>query len=127
MIKFVQKSKLYPAFGRAYPGHDLIEIRSDLPKITRKFLISHESFHLRDKAKNWIWREIKANVYAGFLHPVGAASRLRVCPSGEGRKTGDEPLDSALLFPYNVTRESSTYSRRGVPTAATTKSHRIRD
>jgi len=71
MIHFVKKEKLYPAFGRAYPEQGFVEIREDLPQITWDFIISHEYYHLKDKAKNWLWREVKANLHAGVRHPIG--------------------------------------------------------
>ena len=45
-------------------------VRNDLPRIVKKFVKEHELYHLKDKSKNWIWREIKANVYGLFKHPI---------------------------------------------------------
>ena len=70
-IEYLEKEKLAPAFGMAYPELNLIQIRSDLPESVQKFLIAHEAYHLTDKAKWWVWREIKANIVGMVKHPVG--------------------------------------------------------
>ena len=70
MITYVNKEKLYPSFGVCY-ADGRIEVRNDLPNIVIKFVVQHEIYHRTDKAKNWIWREIKANVYAFTQHPIG--------------------------------------------------------
>lgn len=62
-IKYVDKEILYPAFGMAFPHKYLVWIRNDLPKNVQQFLIQHERYHITDESKNWIWREIKANLY----------------------------------------------------------------
>jgi hypothetical protein len=46
-------------------------IRDDLPGFVKKFVTAHELYHLRDKAKWWVWREIKANIAGAFKHPMG--------------------------------------------------------
>jgi hypothetical protein len=69
-IRLVPKEKLYPAFGMSYSS-GRIEIRNDLPKNVRLFVQYHELYHLRDKATNWLWREIKANCYAFLKCPLG--------------------------------------------------------
>ncbi len=68
-VRFVSKKKLYPAFGEA--KNNIAYIRNDLPKSVKKFIKEHELYHLRDKSKNWFWREIKANFYGFFKHPFG--------------------------------------------------------
>ena len=78
-IKYVSKEKLYPAFGYAYVKEQEVHIRKDLPMTVQKFVLAHEIYHLKDLEKiyknnqkyNWVWREIKANMYGGFKHPIG--------------------------------------------------------
>ena len=69
-IIYVPKEALFPSFGMSYnDGH--IEIREDLPERIKQFLVYHETYHTTDKAKNWIWREIKANTYGAIKCPLG--------------------------------------------------------
>ena len=70
-VRFVPKSRLYPAFGFANLKLNRAYVRKDLPKIVQTFVKEHELFHLRDKAKFWLWREIKANIVTGIRHPIG--------------------------------------------------------
>lgn len=70
-INIVSKDKIYPAFGYAFPEKELIYIRVDLPYNLYKFVLSHEKYHITDKAKFWLWREIKANVVAAYKYPIG--------------------------------------------------------
>jgi hypothetical protein len=48
-----------------------VYVRDDLPDSVKRFITSHEVYHLRDKAEWWIWREIKATGHAAIRHPVG--------------------------------------------------------
>ena len=70
-IKWVEKHVIYPAFGYALPLERVVYIRKDLPKMTHKFVLTHEKYHVDDGAKWWVWREIKANAYAAVRHPIG--------------------------------------------------------
>ncbi len=70
-IRYVSKKKLYPAFGDTYNEKNIVFVRKDLPLAVKKFVKEHELYHLKDKSKNWVWREIKANVYGLFKHPFG--------------------------------------------------------
>ena len=70
-IKYVSKKKLYPAFGVVDIKGNTVYVRKDLPKIVRNFVKEHELYHLRDKSKVVLWREIKASVYGLFRHPLG--------------------------------------------------------
>jgi len=58
-------------FGDSDAPSMTVWVNRDLPDAAAMFVLDHELYHIRDTAKNWIWREIKANVYSGFLHPVG--------------------------------------------------------
>jgi len=68
-IEYVKKEKLFPAFGLA--KNNMAYVREDLPKSVQAFILQHELYHLEDKAKNWIWREIKANLYGAFMPFIG--------------------------------------------------------
>ncbi len=71
-VKYVSRKKLYPAFGYADIKKDVAYVRKDLPKLVKKFIKTHELFHLRHKKpRNWFWEEIKANAYSGIRHPLG--------------------------------------------------------
>ena len=65
------KEKLYPRFGYSLPSKQIAYVRDDLPECVRKFVTAHELYHLRDKARWWVWREIKANIAGAFEHPIG--------------------------------------------------------
>jgi len=73
MIKIIYptKSRLYPAFGEADTKRNIVYIRKDLPRVVKSFIREHELYHLKDKSKNWIWREIKSNFYGLIKHPLG--------------------------------------------------------
>jgi hypothetical protein len=63
------KKELYPRFG--YASEQVAYVRGDLPNCVRKFVTEHELYHLRDDAKWWVWREIKANIAGALKHPLG--------------------------------------------------------
>jgi hypothetical protein len=58
-------------YGYASPEKRIAYVRADLPPSVIKFVSAHEFYHLFDHAKNWIWREFKANFFAGLWHPIG--------------------------------------------------------
>ena len=70
-IKYLSKKKLYPAFGDSDARKNTAYIRNDLPKIVKEFVKEHELYHLKDKSEFWLCREIKANFYGLFKHPLG--------------------------------------------------------
>ncbi len=70
-VVYVSKKRLSPAFGESDIKKQIAYVRKDLPKSVKKFVEIHEKYHLRDKSKNWIIREIKANFYAGIRKPLG--------------------------------------------------------
>ena len=72
-ILYSSKNQLYPRFGCAFPSKQLAYVRDDLPGCVKKFVAVHELYHLGDKAKWWVWREIKANMAGAFKHPLGFA------------------------------------------------------
>ena len=70
-ILYVSKDQLHPRFGCAVPSKQIAYVRDDLPRCVRKFVTAHELCHLRDEAKWWVWREVKANIAGALKHPVG--------------------------------------------------------
>lgn len=71
VVIYVPKKEIAPAFGWANRRTQTAYVRADLPLSIRNFVAAHELYHLRDDAIWWVWREIKANVYAFFRHPIG--------------------------------------------------------
>lgn len=70
-IIYLEKDKLYPKFGYAESSTGIAYVRDDLPLPVKNFVTKHELYHLQDEAKNVLWREIKANVYGAYYHPIG--------------------------------------------------------
>lgn len=60
-VRYINKNYLYPAFGKALMKEQIALVRQDL----------HDLYHLGDSAKWWLWREIKANSYGAWKHPIG--------------------------------------------------------
>ena len=65
------REDLYLRFGLALPNKEEVYVREDLPRCVKRFVISHELYHLRDKAQWWVRREVKATVHATMRHPIG--------------------------------------------------------
>jgi len=70
-IKYLKKEYLFPAFGQANIEKQIAFVREDLPESVKYFVLQHELYHLKDKAKWWIWREIRANAYGAYKCPFG--------------------------------------------------------
>jgi len=70
-VRYISKKKLYPSFGAADIDKQIAYVREDIPESIKTFVKTHELYHLKDKTKFWLFREIKANLYAGFFHPIG--------------------------------------------------------
>ena len=70
-VYLVSRADLYPYFGYANPELSTVWVRSDLPRAVHAFVLAHELYHLQDKAKNVLWREIKANIAGLCKHPLG--------------------------------------------------------
>ena len=70
-VIYQTREDLYPRFGLALPDKQQLYARDDLPESVKRFVISHELYHLRDKAQWWVWREVKANGHAAMTHPIG--------------------------------------------------------
>ncbi len=67
--------KKFPIIGAPKYGYsnnvNTIWIDKGLPNYVARFIREHEAFHIRDKSKNWLWREVKANTFAAICHPLG--------------------------------------------------------
>jgi hypothetical protein len=73
-VVHARKSSLYPAFGMADEENQTAHVRGDLPRPVLEFVTAHELYHLKDKARWWVWREIKANATGALKHPIGFAA-----------------------------------------------------
>jgi hypothetical protein len=70
-IIYVSKDQLHPRFGYAVVSKQIAYVRDDLPKCVKEFVTAHELYHLRDEARWWLWREVKANIASALKHPSG--------------------------------------------------------
>ena len=70
-VQLVDKWTLFPAFGKADPYTQTAYVRNDLPESVQSFVAAHELYHLRDKTKWWLWREIKATLCVDWKHWKG--------------------------------------------------------
>ena len=70
------KEELYPKFGYALPEKQQAYVRDDLPRCVKKFVISHELYHLADNTRWWVWKEVKANMHGAVRHPFGFVACL---------------------------------------------------
>ena len=70
-VIYQTRENLYPRFGLALLGKGQVYVRKDLPECVKRFVISHELYHLGDKAQWWIWMEVKATIHAAMRHPIG--------------------------------------------------------
>jgi len=68
---YIPKEILAPFFGLADAEKKVVYIREDLPPKVRDFVKLHEWYHLKDQARSWVWREIKANAAAALKNPMG--------------------------------------------------------
>ena len=67
----VWRDDIHPRFGRCIYDKREMWINCNISDSAQKFIWYHEMYHTGDKAKNELWREIKANVYAGYKRPKG--------------------------------------------------------
>ena len=72
-IVHLSKQAIHPRFGYAVPSEQKAFVREDLPRCVREFVTVHELYHLKDRAKWWVWKEVKANMAGALRHPVGFA------------------------------------------------------
>ena len=52
-VIYQTREDLYPRFGFAFPDKQQVYVRDDLPGCVKRFVISHELYHLVDKAQWW--------------------------------------------------------------------------
>jgi len=77
-VIYQTRENLYPRFGLALLGKGQVYVREDLPECVKRFVISHELYHLGDKAQSWVWREIRATAHAPTRHPIGFLACVRM-------------------------------------------------
>ena len=77
-VIYQTREKLYPRFGLALPDKRQVYVREDLPGCVKRLVISHELYHLPDKAQSWVWREIRATAHAPTRHPIGFLACVRM-------------------------------------------------
>jgi hypothetical protein len=70
-VIYQTREDLYPRFGLTMPDQQRVHVREDLPGCVKRFVISHELYHLGDRSQWWVWREVKANIHAAIRHPIG--------------------------------------------------------
>jgi len=59
-IKFVKRGDLEPYYGYAVPRTQTAYVREDLRGQFKRFVVAHETYHLRDKARGYWRREFRA-------------------------------------------------------------------
>jgi hypothetical protein len=78
-INYVDKLELEDGqFGVCigFGDNAIIKIRRDLPYSMKNFILAHELYHTTDKAKWWVWREIKANWAGCKQYPYGCLQTI---------------------------------------------------
>ena len=70
-VQHVDKSALFPAFGKADPSTQTAYVRKDLPRPVQAFVAAHEEYHLGDKSNGWLLREIRATLCVDWKHWKG--------------------------------------------------------
>jgi len=86
-VAFVEPKLLSPAYGHADRKRMVALVRADLPGCLKPNVLCHELFHLRDDAEGWLWRELRANVYAALHFPLGfVVGTLMTLGSAERRR-----------------------------------------
>ncbi|SHI81314.1 hypothetical protein SAMN02745216_00578 [Desulfatibacillum alkenivorans DSM 16219] len=70
-IVYCPGDSIKPAFGLADTASRTVYVSRDLPGPVKDFVLKHELFHIKDRRGFWFWREAKANMAAGFEHPLG--------------------------------------------------------
>ena len=70
-VQFVDKWTLFPAFGKADLCTQTAYVRNDLPRPVQEFVTAHELYHLNDKTKGWLLRELRATLCVACKHWKG--------------------------------------------------------
>ena len=69
-LKLVERSSIHPKLTSINFDTNIIEIREDLPKKIKAFLITKNKLHLKNKHKNKFLTNIKAHILSSILHPT---------------------------------------------------------
>ncbi|MCL5435961.1 MAG: hypothetical protein M1275_02675 [Patescibacteria group bacterium] len=75
-VNYVPKAMISPAFGRSFLNE--IEVRTDLSPRVKRFVRSHELYHVGDRSYwgGWLGREIRANLVPGLKDPIGLLAAI---------------------------------------------------
>ena len=78
LIRYVTKEFIGIGFGEAHARTGVADVREDLPERVRRFVESHELYHLTDPKfiPGDLMSEVRANFYPGIKDPVGLALTL---------------------------------------------------
>jgi len=73
IVEYIPKEQIAPAFGYAMQKENKAFVREDLPLSIKRFVRSHELYHLQDQPNRggWIWSEVRANLIPGLRDPIG--------------------------------------------------------
>ncbi|MBS4012824.1 MAG: hypothetical protein KGZ97_03550 [Bacteroidetes bacterium] len=86
IVEYVPKEDLSPFFGMA--GGNVASVREDLSPRVKRFVRSHELYHLTDRA-SWggaLGRELRANIIPGLKDPLGLIATIVASLSKERLK-----------------------------------------
>jgi len=72
-LKLVERDVIYPKLSNIDFDENIIEIREDLSKRTKAYLISRNKILLKNKEDNKIYSYLKANLISAIYHPSGFA------------------------------------------------------
>ncbi len=78
LVRYVTKDFIGLHFGEAYEGTGIAYVRADLPDRVKKFVESHELYHLTDPKfiPGSFISEVRANFYPGMRDPIGLVLTL---------------------------------------------------
>ena len=73
-INFVPKEAIWPLFGKYHYDTELIEIRNDLPRFVKAYVLVHEFLHEDDRRDNegLIHRESESHFGSVFYVFIGS-------------------------------------------------------
>ena len=69
-LKLVERDFIHPKFATIDLDTNIIQIREDLPKRIKAYLITKNKLHLKNKYKNIILIRIKTYLISSLLHPI---------------------------------------------------------
>lgn len=70
-MRIICKDEMNAIYGRAVQNEDTAYINSSLWSWAKYSILVHEVYHLNDKSKNKLWREIKATFAQLFIPFIG--------------------------------------------------------